>query len=53
MLRETALKVRNDAGIEQPHTGHVKLNLTIYAPNITNLNYRQTGNKILKNLLEI
>ncbi len=44
-LREAALKARNDAGIEKPHTGHVKLNLTIYAPNIANLNYRQTGNE--------
>ncbi len=44
-LRAAALKARNDAGIDQPHTGHVKLNLTIYAPNIADLKYKQTSNE--------
>lgn len=43
-LREAGLKARNDAGIGESHSGPVKLNLTIYAPNITNRNYIQTGN---------
>ncbi len=40
-LREAALKARNDKGIKKYYTGHVKLNLIVYAPNITNLNYIQ------------
>jgi len=42
-LREAALKARNDEGINSYYAGHVKLNLIIFAPNITNLNYKPTG----------
>lgn len=43
-LREAALKARNDKGIKKYYTGHIKLNLIVYAPNITNFNYIQSGN---------
>ncbi len=43
-LRESALKARNDEGINEYFTGRVKLNLIIYSPNVTDLNYKQSGN---------
>ena len=42
-FRESALKARNDAGISEGYEGPVKLTLTIYAPNITDMDYKQTG----------
>lgn len=43
-LRESALKARNDEGIDKYFSGRVKLNLIIYSPNIANITYQQTGN---------
>ena len=43
-LRESALKARTKAGMTKYYTGLVKLNLIVYAPNINNVNYIQTGN---------
>ncbi len=42
-LREAALVERKNKGIDEGYTNHVKLNLIIYAPNISDMNYRQTG----------
>jgi len=43
-LREAALKARNDLNISKCFSGRVKLNLIIYSPNVTDLNYVQSGN---------
>jgi len=40
-LREAALKARNNAGINQCITTPIKLSITIYAPNIDDINYSQ------------
>lgn len=42
-LRQTALEARKNAGMNECYKGPVKLELTIFAPNINDLNYRQTG----------
>lgn len=42
-LREAALKARNEAGYSDYIDTNVSLKLTIYAPNIADLEYRQTG----------
>jgi len=42
-LRESALKARNDIKMSECYTGPVKLNLIVYAPNVDDLNYTQTG----------
>lgn len=42
-LRVSALNARNDAGISEFYSDPVKLNLIVYAPNIRNVNYKQSG----------
>jgi len=42
-LREAALNARENNNIHECYTGPVKLNLIIYAPNIVDMNYKQTG----------
>lgn len=42
-LREAALKARKNEEIFDCFHGPVKLNLIVYAPNIINMNYKQTG----------
>lgn len=42
-FREEALKARKKAGLLDGFQEPVKLNLTIYAPNTTDLEYKQTG----------
>ena len=42
-FRESALAARNKAGLSEGYEGPVKLTLIIYAPNITDMNYKQTG----------
>jgi len=42
-LREAALKSRNDAYLFPCYHGPIKLNLTVYAPNITYMKYKQYG----------
>lgn len=42
-LREEALKARKEAGISGCFRGDVKLNLIVFAPNITDREYKQTG----------
>jgi len=43
-LRETALKARREAGYSDYIDTNIHLKLTVYAPNIVDLEYRQTGN---------
>jgi len=42
-LRKAALKARGDVGRDRCITSPVKLNLIVYAPNIDDRNYKQTG----------
>lgn len=42
-LREAALKARKEAGYSDYIDTNVSLKLTVYAPNIADLEYRQTG----------
>ena len=42
-FRESALIARENAGIHECYDGPVKLNLIVYAPNIADKNYKQTG----------
>ncbi len=42
-LRKAALKARGKAGRDKCITSPVKLDLTVYAPNIDDRNYKQTG----------
>jgi Holliday junction resolvase RusA-like endonuclease len=42
-LREAALKARKEAGYSDYIDTNVNLKLTVYAPNIADLEYRQTG----------
>jgi len=42
-LREAALIARNNDGFPEGYDGNVKLNLIIYAPNIADKDYKQTG----------
>jgi len=43
-FREEALKARTKEGLSDCFYDSVKLNLIVYAPNITDMNYKQTGN---------
>ena len=42
-LREAALIARNENGFSEGYEGNVKLNLIIWAPNIADKDYKQTG----------
>lgn len=42
-FREETLKARTRAGLSQCFNCPVKLKLTVFAPNITNINYKQEG----------
>ena len=42
-LREEALQARKSKEIPEGYDGPVKLNLIVYAPNISNMEYKQTG----------
>ncbi|MBI1663631.1 MAG: hypothetical protein IS860_09120 [Nitrosopumilus sp.] len=42
-LREAALDARKNAGIVGYYNDPIKVNLTVYAPNITNVNKKSTG----------
>ena len=42
-LREAALIARKNDGFPEGYEGNVKLNLIIYAPNIVDVDYQQTG----------
>jgi len=42
-FREDALKARTEAGFDDCFHESVKLNLTVFAPNTTDINYKQTG----------
>ena len=42
-FREYALNARKNAVINECYDGPVKLNLIVYAPNIVNIDYKQTG----------
>ena len=42
-LREQVLQARKHAGFSDCFHGDVKLNLIIFAPNITDMKYKQTG----------
>jgi len=42
-LREAALKARKNAGHFHCYHGPIKLNLTVYAPNISHVKYKQYG----------
>jgi len=42
-LRESALIARKKSDFPEGYVGNVKLNLIVYAPNIANKDYKQTG----------
>jgi len=42
-FREEALKARTNAGLDDCFHESVKLNLIVYAPNTTDMKYKQTG----------
>ena len=42
-LRESALNARENSGVHECYNGFVKLNLIVYAPNIADMDYKQTG----------
>ena len=42
-FREAALCARNNAKLSEGYKGAVKLSLIVYAPNIDNMDYKQTG----------
>lgn len=44
-LRIEALKARNMAELSSCFTGPVKLTLTMFAPNVMNIKYKQTGDE--------
>ena len=50
-FRESALKARNKAGVSKGYEGPVKLTLIIYAPNILDMNYKQTGDDDTKKFI--
>jgi len=42
-LREKALQARKNKKLSEGYDGPVKLNLIVYAPNISDMEYKQTG----------
>ncbi len=42
-FRETALNARETVGIQEGYEGPVKLTLIVFAPNILDMDYKQTG----------